>query len=338
MSLNTLKRFFTASAVSIAAITGFTSCDSVIYDDLEECRQGVELRFVYDYNMEFANAFPSQVDCLTVFFYDEEGNYITTRTENSEVLHDENYRMVMDLEPGKYHVIAYGGMYCDSSSFEWTSDPESTPMENLQTRLKPSCLTSPVGTNLHPLFYGVLELDVEKDLFAYQPATVYMMKDTNNLRIVLQQNNGEPVNNQLFDFSITDDNTLMAWNNDVIPTQPVTYEPWARGNVVAGTWDDTDQAVQVGFAEISFPRLVTSNQPMLTITRRDNGNTIIHIPLIKYLLLLKSENYKNMPAQEFLDRESRWSMIFFLDRNMVWLETRIVINGWVVRLNDTEFV
>ena len=331
------KNFIRIAAMTALSVCGLTACDNVIYDDLEECRQGVELRFVYDYNIEFANAFPSQVDCLTLFIYDEEGNYVATRTENSEALKDENYRMAIDLEPGSYQFLAYGGMYCDSSSFEWTSDPETTPMKSLETRLRPDCLTSPVGTNLHPLFYGNLELEVKKDFHAYQTATVYMMKDTNNIRIVLQQADGEPVSNDWFDFTITDDNTLMAWDNAVIPTSTVTYQPWTRGNAVAGTWDGTDVDAQVAFAEFSTARLVNDNAPRLTITRKD-GHEVLSIPLINYLLLLKSENYSEMPAQEVLDRESRWNMIFFLDRNHEWLKTRIVINGWVVRINDIGLV
>lgn len=51
---------------------------------------------------------------------------------------------------------------------------------------------------------------------------------------------------------------------------------------------------------------------------------------------MKSEAYESMPLQEFLDRESRWDMIFFLDRNHAWLETQIIVNDWVVRINDIE--
>lgn len=327
-------------ALMVAAAAGFTSCDNVIYDDLEECRRGVELRFVYDYNMEFANGFPSQVDCLTLLVYDEEGKYVTTRTVSNTAddkpLQDENYRMVIDdLEPGKYRFIVYGGMFCDSSSFEWVTAPEETRMTDLQTRLKPSCLTSPVGTNLHPLFYGNLDMEVNDDFHAYQTATVYMMKDTNNVRIVLQQADGEPVSEQLFDFTITNDNTLMNWDNAVTPSQTVTYQPWTRGNALAGTWEEDGHDAQVAFAEFSIPRLVTDNHPRLTITRKD-GHEVLSIPLINYLLLLKSEQYAKMPSQEFLDRESRWSLIFFLDRNHVWLKTQIIINGWVVRLNEVD--
>ena len=65
-----------------------------------------------------------------------------------------------------------------------------------------------------------------------------------------------------------------------------------------------------------------------------DGVEIINIPLINYLLILKSDLYASMDSQEFLDRESEWSMIFFLSPNLEWIKTYIKINDWTVRIND----
>ena len=45
-----------------------------------------------------------------------------------------------------------------------------------------------------------------------------------------------------------------------------------------------------------------------------------------------------MGDQEFLDRENNWSLIFFLDNNHNWIRTHIVVNDWIVRINDAEFM
>ena len=42
-----------------------TACNAV-WQDEPVCNQGLSIRFIYSYNMEYANAFPSQVHCLTV--------------------------------------------------------------------------------------------------------------------------------------------------------------------------------------------------------------------------------------------------------------------------------
>lgn len=59
------------------------------------------------------------------------------------------------------------------------------------------------------------------------------------------------------------------------------------------------------------------------------------IPLVNYLLLLRSQQYETMGNQEFLDREHRWNMILFLEHGR-WIDTHIVINDWIVRINHAE--
>lgn len=43
--------------VALLAAVALSSCER-IFEDLDPCLHGVSLRFVYDYNMEYANAFP----------------------------------------------------------------------------------------------------------------------------------------------------------------------------------------------------------------------------------------------------------------------------------------
>lgn len=73
----------------------------------------------------------------------------------------------------------------------------------------------------------------------------------------------------------------------------------------------------------------------LTIKRRSDGREVLSIPLITYLQLLRSQEFADMAPQEFLDRESRWNLILFLHEGN-WINTSIVINGWVVRINNIE--
>ena len=91
----------------------------------------------------------------------------------------------------------------------------------------------------------------------------------------------------------------------------------------------------MAYAEFSTSRLVDEEGhcPRLCIQRASDGRAIVDIPLIDYLLLLKSDVYSDMGTQEFLDRESEWSLIFFLDEGLEWMKTQIIVNGWVVRLN-----
>lgn len=329
------KTYGTLLALTLAASAALTSCD-IFNEDLPPCPQGLQLRFVYDYNMEFANAFPSQVDCLILLVYDKEGNYVRTETASRPETADENWRMTVDLPAGDYTLLAYGGMDQEHSSFRFNPTPQNSTFSDLKVYLPTELLTHPRGTDLHPLFYGRAEVSVPETSTEYVQETIYMMKDTNDIRIVLLNENGQPADADEFVFTITDDNTLFNSMNELITAPERTetvYSPWDWGNSEAGVNPD-GTPTQVCWAEFSVSRLMTSSPGILKITRASDGNTVVSIPLVNVLLLLKSQHFSAMKNQEFLDRESRWNMTFILAGNGVWAGTTIVINDWVVRLNN----
>lgn len=328
------------------AICGLTSC-GVFNEDLDPCPQGVVLKFVYDYNMEFADAFNSQVDCLTVLVYDDRGNLVEERTETTDALASKDYRMTLNLDEGSYTFITYGGLACEDASFRFVTPPtQGSTFSSVQVELLPQYVNAATGTNLHPLFYGKLKAAVPASVpgSGYVEHTISLIKDTNNLRIILQQANGEPIDHRDFEFYVTVDNTLMNWRNDLMPVAVSRVNPWALGTEHTAIPEETipgiNYQVNAAYAEFSMGRLVgtlDTPQPRLVIRRAGFDYTILDIPLIPYLMLLKSQQFNKMSDQEFLDRESRWSMIFFLDANQTWLKTRIVINDWVVRINNIEY-
>ncbi len=331
MKRNRISRILVAALCAATAVISFSACNSIYDDELPPCPQGLALRFIYDYNMEYANAFPQKVDCLTLYIYDSEGNFITTRTETGEVLKNESYRMELnDLEEGDYHFVAYGGLACPQASFAVVNPPtQGSPLAELSTKMKYEGDTS--DKHLHDFFFGSLKASVQKDVVLEH--TLPMMKNTNSIRVVLQQLSGQPVSDKDFSFRIVDDNALFASDNNVLKNDTLTYLPWAQGQRTVGGDEEGNGAVTVAYAELSTSRLVTTNGPRLIVTRQADDKVIINIPLNEYLLLMKSDVYTQMGAQEFLDRESEWTLMFFLDAAHEWVKTQIVVNDWVVRLN-----
>lgn len=298
-----------------------SSCGSV-YDDLSPCPNGVVMRFVYDYNLEEANAFPGQVDCLTLHIYDSEGRFLATRRLTGEPLYDENWRYVLDLEPGRYHAVAYGGIDCDKTSFAHIPEPSSgSRYQDISMQL----IGSHIGTSLHDHFHGSLDFSVEGDSPEFKQVTMKMTKTTNRFRILLRQLNEQPLDGKDFDFCITDDNReLDHANNPVVSGKELVYPAWTSGMT-----EDT------AFGEIATSRLHLSTNPRLKIYSKTDNSLIIDIPLNTYLLMTKSEA-SGWGSQEYLDRCSQWNMTFFLDENRNWVSTRVIINGWTVRINDLE--
>lgn len=328
-----------AVTVVMASSVLVSSCD-IINEDLEECNQGARLRFIYDYNMEFANAFPSQVDCLTLLIYDEGGNFVTSKSASAPEISQESYRMNVDLPAGTYHFVAYGGMNCPESSFHFTnaSTHSDVPdlLNNLEVEMNPDVITAPNGTDLHKLFYGDLDLTVPDDALDYIDGTVKMMRDTNDIRILLQQINGEAVEDDAFIYTVSADNTLFNYMNNVIPVNTTLFYPWDRGQVSVGENQYGSETV-MAFAQFSLSRFTLSDRPTLTIRLKKDNKEVLSIPLIPYLLALKNSRWETMDNQEYLDRENSWDMIFFLDSNYRWINVSILINGYVVRINDIEF-
>ncbi len=305
-----------------------TSCS--IYDDEEDCPTGFYLRFKYDYNMKFADAFTNEVDRVTVFVFDQEGTYLMQQTEQGTALKDKNYRMVLDIAPGTYQLITWAGL--DGSSFEIVDEliQGTTPLTEPRVRLLTQDNTS--GSDLHPLWQGeAMELVVPETM--YEETTISLVKDTKRIRMVLQQINGLPITDDDFEFVITDDNSLFDFRNHVISNGPISYTPYVSGFSMIG---EVDPVTAVYF-EASTSRLMENSQARLTITRVSDQQVIVNIPLIDYLLLTELEGHKDsMTAQEYLDRQDEYALVFFLDNNLSWLQVQIIVNGWTVRFNNGE--
>ena len=73
------------------------SCTS-IDETLPECQ--LYVRFRYDYNMEFSDAFAAQVNRVDVFVFDKEGTFIMKKSEQGETLGSGSYRMPLPLPGG----------------------------------------------------------------------------------------------------------------------------------------------------------------------------------------------------------------------------------------------
>ncbi len=322
-----LRKVAAMAAVIIAAIAS-ASCDA-IYDDLPPCQSGLSLRFIYDYNMEEANAFTSQVECLTVIVYTTRGEYMGQYRAGRPETADEDWRMIVNLPPGSYRVVVWSGVDCPDASFVLSGNTVVTPMDALEVELP----ASRVGSDLHPLFYGTIEAEVAEPSSGYTEATVNLIKDTNDLRVILASATGTSLDASDFNFTITDDNTRLDYLNAIVPCGTTAYTPWATGSSAIGEAPDST-AVEAAWADFSLSRLTAGSRARLNISRATDGSPVVSVPLIDILLLLKSSRFDHMGPQEFLDRESRWNLTFFLTGGQAWTGVSVVINGWVVRLND----
>ena len=295
------------------------SCTS-IDETLPECR--LYVRFRYDYNMEFSDAFASQVNRVDVFVFDKDGTFVIKKSEQGETLGG-SYRMPLPLPAGEYRIAAWAGM---SDDFEMPEPVAGkTTLEELTVRMKRE--ESLVHNKaLNPLWYGGVQA-VSFTGRQEQTDTVSLIKDTNKFRFILQKSGpGEELDINDCLFEIRADNGYYDWNNDLLDDDMISYRPYYLEKV-------EDVGIVV---EMNTMRLLEHKKVYLTLTRKSDGKELMRIDLIPYLLLTKMEGH-NIPAQEYLDRQSEYAIVFFYNPELLnFLSTKIVINGWTIWLKGED--
>lgn len=334
--LPNVRRYGKLLAVS-TCLLALQACDSVFYDDEGDCSINYRVRFRYDYNMKYADAFAHEVNSVTLYLLDSVGNVVWQKSEQGAQLAADDYAMTVDVKPGKYSLLAWGGTV-DKGSF---SIPQTNIGKDLTCTLNRQHDTEGsayVKEDLDRLFHGWLAGQEFSDVEGTYTFTVPLVKNTNNIRVVLQHTSGETVDKDKFAFTINDDNGYMGWDNSLLPDEQITYYAWHTDAGVAGLdtkYAKTRAAFSAAIAELTIPRLVKDHKTRLTVTNRETGKTVFSIPLIDYALLVKGFYNRDMDDQEYLDRQDEYNMVFFLDEGGRWLDTYIYINSWKVVLQDT---
>lgn len=296
------------------------SCTS-IDETLSECQ--LYVRFRYDYNMEFSDAFAAQVNRVDVFVFDKDGTFIMKNSEQGERLGSGSYRMPLQLPVGEYRIATWAGI---SDAFEM---PElvagKSTLEDLTVKMKreESLIHNKV---LEPLWYGEVKT-VNFSGKQEQTETVRLIKDTNKFRFILQKSGpGEELDMDDCLFEIRADNGYYDWNNNLLNDDLISYQPYHLEKV-------EDVGIVV---EMNTMRLLEYKKVYLILTRKSDGKELMKIDLIPYLLLTKMEGH-NIPAQEYLDRQSEYVIVFFYNPELLnFLSSKIVINGWTIWLKGED--
>lgn len=347
------------------------SCDSVLNYDEGDCSIEYSVKFKYDYNIEEVDAFSKLVRTVTLYAFDENGNLVYRKTDEGEQLGDADYTMKVDIDASKYHLIAWAGLNDESFAVPLLAPQQSKidelTVQTLRKSANPDSRTSTeseegkyiVDNELHSLWHGEVKNAVATRSGRESITTVSLVKNTNNIRIVVAQVNqsDQPIpptrviNKNSLRCAIYDDNGHMNYDNTLLPDNVLTYQPFVTdmNTVTSRAFQTNGQPTEEGdsgaqqqfnavVSEISIARLLTSQTPRLSIKNSVTGEMLFsNKNLIEFLELLRLEQYKNKYGlQEYLDREDNFSMIFFVNEKMALINSVIEINGWIIHLKDIE--
>lgn len=72
---------------AIACASMLYACDGLIYDGEGDCSVNYRVRFRYDYNMKFADAFAHEVNVVTLYLLDADGRVVWQVLNGGKRLH-----------------------------------------------------------------------------------------------------------------------------------------------------------------------------------------------------------------------------------------------------------
>lgn len=342
-----------AAKVCVASVclSALPSCDSWLYEEEGDCSVYYRLKFRYDMNLKWADAFANEVTSIHLYAFDKSGVLAWQKAEQIVPGTAENYSMLLDLPAGDYKLLAWCGLQNDGEQDESFSVPEArvgeTRMEQLQCALNRQHDESGAYSNehLYRLFHGVLDvsLPVNDDGGSYE-YIMSLIKNTNHIRVILQHLSGVDVNKDDFIFRIDDENGLMAYDNELLEDENINYRPWDVQNVEAGIGMDGNRAVSnvKGLvADFTVGRLIeTHRKKMILAIDTKDGKKVARIPVMDYALMGKEYYEKEyrypMNERQFLDRLDECVMTLFLDENNNWVSSVIQILSWRVVLSNVD--
>ena len=277
--------------------------------------------------MKNANAFANEVERINLFVFDKDGKYVDCKEEKGDILKDESFYHMPYLPAGLYKFILIGGN--QSGSFEI---PELTKgisdISDLNIKLKASNDT--VDYEINPLWHGLIsEYHVTGE---YQTMRFPIMKNTNRFRINLLQKNGE-LNINDFIFSIRTPDKVLRYDNTVVTDDTIVYKPYTWGQKYIITDLGTGGSA---YAEFHTSRIIDGVQSKLYVYRKTDMKPIIEMDLNRLINDYKAEWHSSISLQEYLDRQDEYNFTFILDDRLQWLNTELIINDWIIRINNND--
>ena len=317
--------------LAVGVILFYTSC-SVIYEDPDACE--LSLQFVYDHNMEYADAFGSQVNSVDIYVFDSEGTYMFNKTSQRAGLADGN-RMILtgDLAPGTYKILTVGGLSNKFAVSEINNSPlvpGTFNLEEIKVMLKRN--SSVVNDEFPDLWLGKSIVITHDNQARTWP--VQLIKETNVFNISLIEDTQRAA--QLYSFEIiTPEGAVYSWENSPLLNETLTYTPY----------DITVHDDGAETAHIKTCRLFDTGQYKIVIRNRNTSELVWEYDLIKMLKYSKPASRPDgsaLPAQEYLDRQSTWNLVIrhkggVNEDGDAFVALAVEINGWILWLNNVDF-
>ena len=297
-------------------------------DDIDDCPYGFWLKLHYTYNILDVEAAPKYVTDAYVYVYDADGNYIKRIYATKEDLMANDYRVrVENLPEGDYQFVVWSGI--GNSQYAVSGDTQTIG----DFRLSLVGANKSYAAELPALYHGYLQAVHYDD--AYAQHDVELMKNTNGLACLVVTVSDEIVMNpDDYALTITADNGTMDAYNNILPTTITTYEPFIKEGAVI---NDSDYGQLHGIKfNIMTLRLMSGKDCRIILQDKRTNQTIFNISFAEYIGMIGAF-YTNLgreiSAQEYLDRQDFYTIVFYLSGDLDRL-LQLQVNSWRLRVNN----
>lgn len=336
----------------------FSSCTDLIFDDREGCDRGVFINFKYDYNLQRADMFADHVGEVTLYVFDEQGNYVTSQSEGNEgdylPLKDKDYSMYLDLPDGKYRFIALASQrkYEDlldeeGAKFIRTDLKEESRMEDLQitldyrTEADNKVYIAHKNMPLDTLWHAMSDVPVEISQGQYVFQTLSLVRDTKYISVTLRdidRPNVMDIND--YELYITGANIQLNYDNSAGNSVKAVCTPYVTWNTQDPEISGNTAVGNMGHADFMTSRIFVhenvADDEVLIVRNRQTGKVVIEVNLPD--LLSRLCNYDELhrySKQEFLDRGYDYNLSFFLSGDSwSYVNVSIGVLGWSKRVQN----
>lgn len=312
------------TALTLSAI--FWGCDSLIYDDLEDCPQGVYVKFFSMTPCAVDSTFIGEASSLTVFAFDEEGKLVTSVSKQNVTL-NRDFEVLVPVSNGNFSFIAWTGVNENFTRSSFSSG--ITTKKDVMLAIKSSESRAASLGNTERIWQGesptVFLPDPEKSGSLYKHTKINLRELTNRVKVIVEFDATiTELKPQDLAVAVSSANGTINIDGSMPYNSPVIYYP--QQNTVY-----TDNSVTWNF---SMLELVTGYHNNLTINYPKTGQQVFNGDLIGSILMNTINGGIN------LNCENDFTIKFVLKDYCAECGTNfscaIYVNNWLVHSYSTD--
>ena len=121
--------------------------------------------------------------------------------------------------------------------------------------------------------------------------------------------------------------------------QMLRYEPSTlKEAVIENDASTRNGNIRVVLGELSTLRLKEEKRSSFVVRNEETNTDIFNIDLVKYLNLMRLDEYSSMPIDEYLDRQNSYQIILLIGKDSSGKEVMLSlqINKWKMVFNSND--